>query len=104
MKNGLKDSSTCKNSNLKHFISAQKIEDGKVRLFAERKVSQANNSIENENITSLRIRKHDHVKASYNKLTTHKSTKSLAGGLRIMSANHEGMSRPDSVTSHSTKN
>ena len=54
--NGSKDHTTTaqKTAQVRHFISAQKSEDGKVKLFAERRVSEASKMIE-DNTTSLRV-------------------------------------------------
>ena len=110
-KHSSKEQSSHKDAQVRHFISAQKSDDGKVKLFAERRVSQTNNIIDADHVGSLRVKNLDTQKSvadakslGLGKLVTHKSTRSLANGLRINAGRPEILSRPDSVQSHSAKN
>jgi hypothetical protein len=66
----------------KHFVSAQKCEDGKSKLFAERRVSQ-NNGISNarsNNESSLSLRMKPQTLCSTNNIATSSSNRNLRSG------------------------
>jgi hypothetical protein len=66
----------------KHFVSAQKCEDGKSKLFAERRVSQ-NNGISNarsNNESSLSLRMKPQTLCSTNNIVTSSSNRNLRSG------------------------
>lgn len=108
-----------RNNKVRHFISAQKQEDGKVRLFAERRISQTNNQMESDTLLNLRMKTvelskqlsvadnrnfHSNTGSANkgqltHKLTSHKSTKSLAYGLKGSSRQDIYLGAQDSVNS-----